>query len=352
MTDPTKYRLSKWVSSRVRDNDVLLVHDDLVVISGLKGKARELHYLLTLPEFTTADLISLLGENAARTMLRELTSMKAIRETSDATSPAHLSHQVSYFEALTHEPEQYQNAISSSRVAIVGIGGIGGVILQHLLGAGVKDFLLIDGDVVSASNMNRQFLYRPTDVGRKKLDVVDDLLAGYPDVNALLIPEFIESIEQLQRIDWLPDFVVGAADEPVGLIQGWLREYAWENGAGYLSCGVGVHRGSWGPLIMPGVTPCPDCTARWLASISGTVEQSPRQNKRPLTASFGPLNSVVGAAAAADVILTLAGDATQNRADSIRTVSLLYPAIKKIPRPALPYSCNRSGCELSTDKVD
>lgn len=61
-----------------------------------------------------------------------------------------------------------QMKLRGSRVAVVGAGGIGVPVLQYLAAAGVGGITIIDDDVVSASNLQRQVLYGTSDVGSPK----------------------------------------------------------------------------------------------------------------------------------------------------------------------------------------
>ena len=71
--------------------------------------------------------------------------------------------------------ESGQEALLSSRVAIVGCGGLGGLVAVQLAASGVGSLHLIDYDLVSVSNLHRQIFYRPEDVGAFKAEV----LSGY-----------------------------------------------------------------------------------------------------------------------------------------------------------------------------
>jgi hypothetical protein len=68
-----------------------------------------------------------------------------------------------------------QDIIRSLRVGIVGLGGTGSIVLQALAHLGVNDFLLLDPDQVEASNLNRLVGASPSDVGRPKVQVAQDL---------------------------------------------------------------------------------------------------------------------------------------------------------------------------------
>ena len=61
--------------------------------------------------------------------------------------------------------------LQSKRVAVFGIGGVGGYVLEALVRSGVGALDLIDNDVVSLSNINRQIVALHSTVGRKKTEV-------------------------------------------------------------------------------------------------------------------------------------------------------------------------------------
>ena len=61
--------------------------------------------------------------------------------------------------------------LTKSRVAIFGIGGVGGYTLEALARAGVGQLDLIDSDTVSRSNINRQILATQSTVGLPKVEV-------------------------------------------------------------------------------------------------------------------------------------------------------------------------------------
>jgi adenylyltransferase/sulfurtransferase len=64
-----------------------------------------------------------------------------------------------------------QQKIEDSKVLIVGMGGLGCPVLQQLCLLGVSKIGLVDGDIVSQSNLSRQFLFSIRDIGLAKVDV-------------------------------------------------------------------------------------------------------------------------------------------------------------------------------------
>lgn len=78
-----------------------------------------------------------------------------------------------------------QVALSEAHVVLVGCGGIGSPTLQYLAGAGVGRLTLIDDDVVDASNLQRQTIFTPADIGHPKAEVAAEWVARFdPQIEA------------------------------------------------------------------------------------------------------------------------------------------------------------------------
>lgn len=69
-----------------------------------------------------------------------------------------------------------QQALRRATVAVVGAGGLGSPCLQYLAAAGVGQITLIDDDLVSLSNLQRQTLFTTADIGRPKVEVAAERL--------------------------------------------------------------------------------------------------------------------------------------------------------------------------------
>ena len=59
--------------------------------------------------------------------------------------------------------------LAAARVAVFGVGGVGGYVVEALARSGVGSFVLIDNDTVSRSNINRQIIATEDTIGRKKV---------------------------------------------------------------------------------------------------------------------------------------------------------------------------------------
>ena len=76
-----------------------------------------------------------------------------------------------------------QELIRTSRVAVLGVGGLGGPLAENLVRAGCQDLVICDFDVFDESNLNRQ-ICTTEDIGKRKIDVVEVFLQKIdPEIN-------------------------------------------------------------------------------------------------------------------------------------------------------------------------
>lgn len=66
--------------------------------------------------------------------------------------------------------------ISSFKIAVIGLGGVGSIVPISLIRSGFENLIIIDGDKVDASNLNRQIAYDLSDVGKFKAEILKEKL--------------------------------------------------------------------------------------------------------------------------------------------------------------------------------
>ena len=120
--------------------------------------------------------------------------------------------------------EEAMIRLNRSRVAIFGIGGVGGYVAEALSRSGVGSFELIDRDVVSESNINRQIIATGKTIGRDKTEVMAERIHDInPDAQVtqrkcFYLPETADQFEFAQY-----DYVIDAVDTITAKIEIILR---------------------------------------------------------------------------------------------------------------------------------
>jgi molybdopterin/thiamine biosynthesis adenylyltransferase len=74
-----------------------------------------------------------------------------------------------------------QKKLLAASVAVIGAGGIGAPVIQYLAAAGVGRLRVIDDDRIALDNLQRQTLFGAADVGRLKIEVAGEKVAGLND---------------------------------------------------------------------------------------------------------------------------------------------------------------------------
>ena len=113
--------------------------------------------------------------------------------------------------------EEAVEKLSRCRVAVFGIGGVGGHATEALARCGVGEITVIDNDTVSVSNINRQIVALRSTVGRYKTDVIADRIADInPDCRVNVRREFVlpENIDSFELSSY--DYVIDAIDTVAG----------------------------------------------------------------------------------------------------------------------------------------
>lgn len=105
------------------------------------------------------------------------------------------------------------NALSEAKVAVIGLGGVGAYAAEMLCRAGVGSLILLDSDVVSLTNKNRQLLASDSTIGRSKCEVMSSRLKDIngavmlTEINEYLEPDNVEQLIGKLQIDFLVDAI-------------------------------------------------------------------------------------------------------------------------------------------------
>lgn len=124
--------------------------------------------------------------------------------------------------------------LNKAKVAVFGIGGVGSYVVEGLARAGVCNFVLVDNDDVSITNINRQLIAMHCTIGRAKVEVTKErILDINPNANVEIHRVFFNSKEQ-NIIDDSIDYIVDAIDTVSSKIE--LITIAKDFGIPIISC--------------------------------------------------------------------------------------------------------------------
>lgn len=113
--------------------------------------------------------------------------------------------------------EEAVERLSLCRVAVFGIGGVGGYTVEALARSGIGSMDLIDHDKVSVSNINRQIIATLSTVGRYKVDAASDRISDInPDCSVRTFKTFFLPENKAEFDFSVYDYVVDAIDTVSG----------------------------------------------------------------------------------------------------------------------------------------
>lgn len=103
--------------------------------------------------------------------------------------------------------------LNGSRVAVIGLGGVGGAAAEALCRAGIGSLLLFDHDTISESNLNRQLFATRDTIGCSKAAAAKERLLSINPSCEIQLEESFYSVENRAPLSaYRPDFVVDAID--------------------------------------------------------------------------------------------------------------------------------------------
>ena len=225
--------------------------------------------------------------------------------------------------------EEGVERLRRAKVAVFGIGGVGGFAVEALARAGVGTFLLVDSDRISASNINRQIIADWNAVGRYKTDAMRERIAAINPEAKVETRECFFLPENAGAFDFTAyDYIVDAVDTVSAKIELIVRAKA--AGAAVISCmGTGnkldptrfevadIYETSVCPLARVmrrelkkrGIDGCKVVYSREEARspLPGLLSEEESGGRRSVPGSVSFVPSVAGLIVAGEVIRDLAG---------------------------------------------
>ncbi len=289
------------------------------------------------------------GQEAVGNLLAQLEELGLVEDAADddlisGSVTERFDRQIRYFSDITTgpPPSQCQARLESARVVVLGMGGLGGSAALSLASCGIGEMLLIDGDRVEASNLNRQILYTETDIGRFKVEAATDRLAAFNSrVRLAAIPEPIDSEEAVGDAIEGYDLVIDSADWPAHDIEEWVNRACFAAEIPYITMSHFPPIARVGPFYIPGVTGCFACQVaayrRSYPLYDTAIEQ--RRAKRSPVGTIGPACGLIGGQVALDAMHHLSGLVEPSTQGVSHTYDLRTMKVERepvVPEPDCP----------------
>ena len=109
--------------------------------------------------------------------------------------------------------KEAMDKLNKCHVAIFGVGGVGGYVVEALARTGIGRFTLIDNDTVALSNFNRQIIATKETLGKYKVDVMKERILSINDKAVVEVKKMFVLPENIDEIDFSQfDYIVDAID--------------------------------------------------------------------------------------------------------------------------------------------
>lgn len=297
------------------NGDVVLMRSsaDDIRIEAPDGAERQLLEALD-GSCTQQELEAQFGSQQVEDVVAQMQELDLLEDADDdelvpAADRERFDRQLRYFSDLTRtggvSPSECQARLRAARVAILGVGGLGGRVAWELACCGVGELWLIDGDRVEESNLNRQIQYSEADIGRQKAEAMAERVRAFnSSIEVRSTAQRVESEAQLTELIAGADLVVDAADWPAHEIEYWCNSACFGAGIPYIAMSHYPPVARAGPLYVPGETGCFSCQdiafRREYPLYDVAIEQ--RRAQSSPAATLGPACGLVGGLVGAEVM--------------------------------------------------
>lgn len=298
---------------------------------------------------TRRELDEEFGEEEVGDLLAQLEELGVVEDAADddliaADVVARFDRQLRYFSDISAgpTPSQCQARLEGARVAVLGVGGLGGWSALNLSCCGIGEMLLVDFDRVELSNLNRQVLYTEADIGRLKAEAAGERLASFNSrMRIEVMVKRLGSEAEIAETIAGYDMVIDAVDWPAHDIERWVNSACFAAGIPFIAMSHFPPIARVGPLYAPGRTGCYACQEisyrRSYPLFDVAIEQ--RRAKSSPAATLGPACGLIGGQVALDIMHHLTGLADPSTLGvghiyDLRTMKVEHEPV--VPEPECP----------------
>jgi len=261
----------------------------------------------------------------------------------DAEDADRFSRQQPYLAEYGDERD-LQRRLAAARIVVVGCGGLGTWAIAALAAAGVRRLRLVDHDAVELSNLNRQAIYRPDQVGAAKVKAAAEWLRAFDRrIEVEAQERRVDGPAVARRVVEEADAVVLTADEPAYELGRWVNAACLDARVPFITAGQVPPLLRVGPLYMPGRTACFACQETALRARSVAYDRYVEQVRESPSraATLGPASAIVGSLVALELMHLLIGVAPATTATALTIdIRTLQASRDVVPRDGGCPACS------------
>jgi molybdopterin/thiamine biosynthesis adenylyltransferase len=155
----------------------------------------------------------------------------------------------------------------STKILVLGAGGMGSTTSYLLAQFGFKDITVVDFDTIADSDVEKMMVYKKEHIGKLKIDVLKDVIESQFDYCS--VKKINQKIHSKDELTFLientgTNFVIRAMDPKQIAFRFWLNEICFSLRIPFIMCSYAFEYLRLGPLCNPGMTSCDNCYNLWL----------------------------------------------------------------------------------------
>lgn len=125
------------------------------------------------------------------------------------------------------------NKLKNKKVLVVGLGGVGGYVVESIARSGIENITIVDYDIVDITNINRQIIALNSNIGKKKVDLFEERIKDInPDCVVTKYDLFLDN-KSIDILNCNYDFIIDCCDSVE--TKKMLMKYSIDNNINFIS---------------------------------------------------------------------------------------------------------------------
>ena len=102
--------------------------------------------------------------------------------------------------------------LKNKKILVIGLGGVGGYVVESLVRSGISNITIVDYDIVTESNINRQVIALHSNIGKKKTDLFEERILDINPECIVCKKDIFLNLDNISNVICDFDYVIDACD--------------------------------------------------------------------------------------------------------------------------------------------